>query len=331
MTPLTDDPYEDLLGLWSDLETALALLLGAPLQVQGFAGKLEQLELWLQELIQHDSDAALYLMFQRASSSTADYSSSHALVCAGICQVLARQMQLPPDEARALVRAALTMNIAMHAEQNQLAQQREPMSTHQRELVARHALASQALLARLFIEQPLWLDVVARHHESPAGQCLETMAPADRLVRILGTVDRYAALISPRKSRAGRSAIDSLNTLARSPQQYSDETGRALMAALGLYPPGTYVRLDNGAIAVVLRQGASPGQPQIATVVGANGHSLYPPSLHQTSEGPPQVRSALARAAVTLKIDPRCMAQLGLYSTEGQPGLRQMVELPGAA
>ena len=36
MSRRPDDSYEDLLGLWSDLEAALSVLLSAPLQVQGF-------------------------------------------------------------------------------------------------------------------------------------------------------------------------------------------------------------------------------------------------------------------------------------------------------
>lgn len=128
MSRRPDDSYEDLLGLWSDLEAALSVLLSAPLQVQGFLVKLQQIDLWLQELIAHDSDAALYLMFQRACSSTVGYSASHALVCACLCHVLARELRLNETEHRTLVRGALTMNIGMNALQDELALQREPLT-----------------------------------------------------------------------------------------------------------------------------------------------------------------------------------------------------------
>ena len=78
-----------------------------------------------------------------------------------------------------------------------------------------------------------------------------------RLVRILGTVDRYAALISPRKTRSGRSAAESLQILQQD-QQYADEVKQALTEVVGTYPPGTYVQLDNGEIAVVLRAPTPP-------------------------------------------------------------------------
>ena len=110
--------YEDLLGLWADLESALSVLLANPNQVRGFSAKVRQLDAWLQELVAHDFDAALYLMFQLAATSTAGYSASHALVCATLCHLMALELALPGHERNALVRAALTMNISMTALQD---------------------------------------------------------------------------------------------------------------------------------------------------------------------------------------------------------------------
>ncbi|CAM4171150.1 phosphodiesterase [Comamonas aquatilis] len=327
-TPLQDnDPYEDLLGLWSDLEAALSVLLSGPLQISDFPGKLHQLDLWLQDLITQNSDAALYLMFQRAASSTVGYSASHALVCASLCDVLARELRLEETERRVLVRAALTMNIGMNALQDQLAEQREPLSNHQAEAVKRHAQDSRELLQRLMIDDALWLEVVEQHHAAKSPMPLAMLSPAQRLVRILGAVDRYAAMISPRKTRAGRSATESLQMLQQN-QQYADEVKAALVRVVGLYPPGTYVQLANGEIAVVLRRGTAPEQPEVASVIDQSGHSLFPPVLHQPGRSPLLV-SALARSALSLELDPRAMAQLGMHCAMHNQALYRMVQVPG--
>jgi hypothetical protein len=120
-----DGEYEDLLSLWSDLESALSVVLSAPLRVQDFPAKVRQIDRWLQDLVAHDIDAALYLMFQLASTSSVGYSASHALVCGTLCHIMAQELQLPPRERDSLVRAALTMNIGMTALQDVLAEQRE--------------------------------------------------------------------------------------------------------------------------------------------------------------------------------------------------------------
>ena len=323
-----DDPYEDLLGLWSDLESALAVLLTQPLHIPGFTVKLEQLDRWLQDLITQDSDAALYLMFQRASSTTVGYSPSHAVICAGLCHILAKALHLPQEERNTLIQAALTMNIGMTTLQNQLAEQRTPLSSQQAHAVKQHPMDGRLTLERLLVRDPLWLDTVQYHHAVLPPAPLSQLQPLERLVRILGTVDRYAALISPRKTRSGRSATESLQVLQQD-GQYADEVKQALIDVVGLYPPGTYVQLDNGEVAVVLRRGRSLDEPQIASVIDRDGDSLYPPIWHLDGRRP-AITSALARSSLTLDLDLRSMAQLGIHSARGNAELYRVVKLPGS-
>lgn len=310
-----DDQYEDLLSLWSDLEAGLGVLLVRPLQIQSFATKVFQFDRWLQDLVAHDIDAALYLMFQLASTSTAGYSASHALVCATLCHILALELQLPPLERDSLVRAALTMNIGMTQMQDELAEQRERPTSAQHDAIRNHPQDSQVLLSRLFIDDTLWLDVVGQHH-TPLSErvALSQLSPKDRLTRILSTIDRYAAMISPRKSRAGRSATDSVRAIVGQEDTMQDEVSYALVRAVGLCPPGTFVRLDNGDIAVVLRRSKKANHPLVASIVDAKDAQRREPRLHQTEMGKPRIQSALARSAVTVELNHRMMVRLGLYA-----------------
>ena len=65
-----DDSYEDLLSLWSDLESGMGILLAHPASVQDFPRKIAQYDRWMQALLQQDTDASLYLLFQLATTST---------------------------------------------------------------------------------------------------------------------------------------------------------------------------------------------------------------------------------------------------------------------
>ena len=65
----------------------------------------------------------------------------------------------------------------------------------------------------------------------------------------------------------------------------------------GLCPPGTFVRLDNGDTAVVLRRSDKANHPLVASVIDAKGVQRHEPRLHQTWLCKPQVQSALARSA----------------------------------
>ena len=318
----TDVEYEDLLGLWADLECALSLLLARPRQVSDFPAKVRQLDRWLQELVACDVDAALYLMFQLAATSTAGYSASHALVCATLCHLMASELELPLRERNALVRAAFTMNIAMTALQDELAHQHEKPTPAQQQAIELHPRRGQALLEQLHIIDGLWLDVVLQHHHAaPASGTtaktpLARLGAEQRLARILASIDRYAAMISPRKTRAGRSATESVRAVVGRSVEARDEAGLALVRTVGLCPPGTFVRLDNGSTAVVLRRSDKPNLPLVASLLDAHGMHLHEPSLHHTVQGQPRVQSALARQNVTVELNHRTMVRIGLYAAQ---------------
>ena len=327
----TEGEYEDLLSLWSDLESALSMLLSRPLQVQDFAAKVRQFDHWLQDLVAHDIDAALYLMFQLASTSTVGYSASHALVCGTLCHIMAQELQLPPRERDSLVRAALTMNIGMTRLQDELAEQRERPTAAQQEAIRSHPEESLMLLQRLHITDPLWLDVVGQHHATMTDRIpLAAQAPEDRLTRVLGTIDRYAAMISPRKSRAGRSATDSVRAIVGQEIEQHDEVSYTLVRSIGLCPPGTFVKLDNGDTAIVLRRSEKANHPLVASVLDRAGHHHAQPSLYQTATGKPRIQSALVRSAVSLELNHRTMMRLGQYAAQHSAGLRGLVSGRGA-
>ena len=331
LRPTHDDEYEDLLGLWGDLESGLSVLLSRPQNVVDFGAKVRQFDQWLQDLAAHDIDSALYLMFQLAATSTVGYSTSHALVCGTLCHIMAREFGLPVTERNALVRAALTMNIAMTRLQDELAAQREQPSPAQKEAINAHPHRSQDLLVQLNITNGLWLDLVGQHHERVSERDpLHSLSEVDRLTRILGTIDRYAAMISPRKSRAGRSATDSVRAIVGQEVDQRDEVSYTLVRSIGLCPPGTFVKLDNGETAIVLRRSDKANHPLVASLLDRSGSHHAQPSLHQTASGKPRIQSALARSAVSLELNHRTMVRLGLYAAQHSAGLRGLVTGPGS-
>lgn len=306
----TEDEYEDLLSLWSDLESGLAMVLSQPLKVQEFEARILQYDRWMQNLIQYDTDVALYLLFQLASHSPAGYSASHALVCAVLSHLLAQEFQLPRAERDSLVHAALTMNIAMTELQNQLANQREQPTPEQRASLRDHETRGAELLGQLGIRDKLWLQTVRQHHHQQAPDLPQySLTLAQRLAQMLGVVDRYAALISPRQARAGRSATESAQDILNNTN--TRLVGQALLHVVGLFPPGTFVQLDDGTKGVVLRRGSQDNRPDVAILLNDNGQLLRPPSLHACANGSPAISVALPAARLQEHLNHHLILQLG--------------------
>ena len=316
-----DDSYEDLLSLWSDLESGLGVLLAHPASVQDFPRKIAQYDHWMQALLQQDTDASLYLLFQLATTSTIGYSTSHALVCAALCHITAVEMALPALHRTSLVRAAMTMNIAMTHLQDTLALQKERPTPAQQTAINTHAAHGCALLAERGITDALWLDIVARHHQEPSTSG-PAATDAARLATVLHTVDRYAAMISPRRSRAGGSAPDSARALTAARVDASrnrNDVSHALVKVVGLNPPGTFVRLDTGQVAVVLRRSGTEDQPLVASVLDAQGNPIQPPRLQLVRSQGPRIKAGLPRSAVRLDLNHRTMVRLGIFAAS-RPG-----------
>ena len=312
-----ESEYEDLLSLWSDLEAGLAVILGSPASIQEFEQRVWQYDRWMRTLLQRDADVGLYLLFQLASNSPVGYSASHALICAVLSHLVAIDLSLQPKERDSLVHAALTMNIAMTALQDQLASQLDPPSPTQIDAIRAHAVKGGMVLANIGVLDDLWLDIVTGHHDEDRYQGSGQPVPsAVRLARILRIVDRYAAMISPRKTRAGRSATDSMRSIMGEAGDPRDEVGPALVRAVGLCPPGTYVRLDNGEIAVVMRRSAKANRPHVAIVLSETGQLVGQPRLHRTAQGSPQIRSSLAASSVRVRLNHHLVLQLGAYSAD---------------
>jgi HD-GYP domain-containing protein (c-di-GMP phosphodiesterase class II) len=292
------------LAEWSDLESGLGVILSNPEATQEFAHRALQYDRWMQSLMQRDPDAGLYLLFQLASNSPVGYSASHALVCAVLCHLIAKALDLPSKERDSLVRAALTMNVAMTAMQDLLANQTEKPTPAQQELIRLHPLKSAMLLGNMGVQDDDWLEIVGGHHDNnvDAGD-FRSVPPSVRLSRILKMVDRYAAMISPRLSRAGRSATESARAVIANSSAKSDEIGHALMRVVGLCPPGTYVRMDSDELGVVLRRSLKANMPYVAIVGSAEGHLIAEPWVHATAQGAPNIRTALPASSVRAQLN----------------------------
>lgn len=307
-----ESEYEDLLAEWSDLESGLAIILSYPDSSQQFAQRVQQYDRWMQSLMQRDPDAGLYLLFQLASNSPVGYSASHALVCSVLCHLMASELQLTPKERDSLARAALTMNVSMTAMQDRLANQAEKPSPLQQDMIRVHPVRSAMLLGNLGVQDEDWLDMVGSHHDNRVDEgAFQQVPPTQRLSRVLKMVDRYAAMISPRLSRAGRNASESARAVMANNPTRGDEIGQALMRVVGLTPPGTFVRMDSDELGVVLRRSHRANQPFVAIVGDAEGQLLLAPRLHATAQGAPTIRNSLPAFGVRAQLNHHQILSLG--------------------
>lgn len=302
---------------WGELEQRLSGLLStlsqfSPHSAEALDRLTNQVVPMLDALLQHDREAALWSLFYRSVTSYTGYSAMHALQTAAVCHLLAGPLKLSDAEDATLVRAALTMNVAMKALQDILATQKVPLSPPQRTQIDWHPKEGVRLLKAAGVTDTLWLDAVLRHHaDFPVDATLASMAPADRLAKIIQVVDRYTAALSPRMSRAGRDGKEATRTVVLRPgTSQKDEVGMALMIMLGLHPAGTFVKLASGETAVVLKKGQKPNEPLVATVLNKQGDPIMEPKLRNTAAAEHAVLHGVAGSSVRVRLNLELMLKL---------------------
>lgn len=287
---------------WADLHAALHAWLHRPVEAASpeRLDRLERIADAVTDASERAFDTALLVLVQRLFDPVLPYSASHALLCGLLCDHVGRAAKLPPAELHAVVRAALTMNMGMARLHDELARQSAPPTTAQRAQIREHPVRSVSLLRGLGVREDRWLDLVATHHEHrdgigyPRGERVDS--PALRLLRM---ADVYTACISPREGRGGLQSQQVARELYTGAA--TDPLTPLFIKAVGLYPPGSYVRLAGGERGVVVRRGAKANAPKVLVLVGRQGLPLGEPALRDTADAPWAVVAALAPGEVKVR------------------------------
>ena len=168
----------------------------------------------------------------RATQEYRDYSASHALLVAVVAELASRHVPgITPAQRQSPSCAALSMNVAMTALQNQLAQQSSRSTPQQRAEVDAHPARAVAALRRRGRDDALWLEAVLHHHDAPAGRWPAWSRRSASRASIR-RADVFAARMSP---RCGRQA---LSATAAAKAAYLDEQGKPGRGRLGDHQGG---------------------------------------------------------------------------------------------
>lgn len=247
-------------------------------------------------------DASLYHLVYEAGHGSEKYSSQHALLCCVMVELAGGMLGIEGPQLDSLGRAALTMNVAMQRLQDQLAISTLPLSEAQRADVDGHAAQGARQLREAGFGDELACQVVALHHDA-AGQeeAWDTLPPERRLARLLRRVDIFSAKISRRATRPPMSPVQAAREACLGPAGVPDEVGGALLKAVGLYPPGSFVELVSGELGIVVARGRRANLPYVASLVTAAGVPLGEPTLRDTIDRRYAVRAAVAPAQVRVR------------------------------
>jgi hypothetical protein len=287
---------------WLDLLGRANVLLRDP-QKASFQRMLDQLHRDISRQTMRNPDQTLLALMHLSATELSAYSAMHALLVCVITELAARQVLGWPDEmVEVLGRVTLTMNISMTAFQDELAVQSQPLTAVQRRAVDVHAEVSVGLLRDLGVTDPVWLDAVLHHQEKTPGR-LASRPPSLRIARLVQRADVFAAMLAPRASRDPMKPGAAMQSCYFDENHGVDDAGAALIKVVGIYSPGSYVRLATQELGVVVRRGPNTTTPRVAVLVNRHGMPTAEPMFRDTSQKEYRVVGTVAHRDVKVKLN----------------------------
>lgn len=199
--------------------------------------------MWLTSL--HDKDAL---------------NATHSVNVCVLALTLATYLGLPAEQTEEIGIGALLHDIGKVKIPRRILTKAEALSDDERRMVNMHPWLGRKLVAETK-DMTRWVrDIIWMHHETLDGTGYPRGLSDDQIpthVRLVAVANAYESLTRERYDRPALRPDKALNQLyAEASGTYGDDMFRALIRCVGIYPVGSLVELDNGALAAVI--GSSP-------------------------------------------------------------------------
>ena len=187
-----------------------------------------------------------------------DYTYMHSVAVCALMIALARQLGLSDEETRDAGMAGLLHDLGKALIPMAILNKPGKLTDEEFAIVKTHPKKGHELLLTATGVSEVTKDVCLHHHEKidgsgyPMGLNSETMS----LYAKMGAVcDVYDAVTSNRPYKAGWDPAESIKRMAEWQGHFDPTVFQAFVKSLGIYPTGSFVRLESGRLGVVIEQG----------------------------------------------------------------------------
>ncbi|OYV75742.1 MAG: hypothetical protein B7Z66_11645 [Chromatiales bacterium 21-64-14] len=260
------------------------------------AVRIERLAQGAESLIRADCDAGLAgirLVHKHG------YAVAHSVHAALLVEALAQSLSWAAQRRRSLVAAALTMNLAIRDLQDELWTWKGEVDAQRWAQLLGHPTEGARQLREAGIRDPLWLQIVARHHERIDGSGYPAGLRGADLpveVRVVALADLYCALAVSRDFRTALVGGELQEAFLARAATVDRALGAFVLRWIGVYAPGTGVVLADGETAVVVRRpgkGVPAHCPRVRAIQRVTGDYHHEPPWRQTDREATRIVRAL--------------------------------------
>lgn len=288
-------------AMWSVILKRTGHLLRTHKENPQFAQEVSTLSGHIQMAMKEDIEAGT---FEMVNGEPTGYAVSHSLQTAFVACLAAERFGWTDNDRATLIRAALTMNIGMLDLQNTLTNQPGPPTPQQKAEIDAHPVKGRAILEAAGVTDQDWLKTVEQHHVTPDGGALpEGRSDISPLACMIHYADVYLARLAPRVNRPAMAVNLAARHLFLKAAGANNPYAAAIIKEMGMFPPGSFVKLANGDTAVVVRRGDNAATPLVHSLISADGW-VFPDSRPRDTGKPEfKVVAAVPRGNVLMQLN----------------------------
>lgn len=204
-------------------------------------------------------EVALHVIGEHAGGEEAYY---HGLNCSILSMMLAKELDFARAHCQILGVGALLHDIGLNDIPDRVARPHHELTAPERNLRQLHCEYGVRLGKQIGLPEPV-LRIILQHHELADGSGFPNKLKGDQidpLARIVSLVNYYDNLCNPADLAKAMTPHEALSLMfAQRRAKFDTRALQVMIRCLGVYPPGTVVKLSNDAIALV--SSVNPAKP----------------------------------------------------------------------
>ncbi|HEY0844695.1 MAG TPA: HD-GYP domain-containing protein [Noviherbaspirillum sp.] len=211
-----------------------------------------------------DRDIAIHLMKDKYGGEDMYF---HSLNVSVLAMMLAKQLGLPREDVKELGFGSLFHDIGKIEIPDKVLLKSSGLTKAELHLLQQHCAYGEPIARKLGLSKKA-LDIVTQHHECmdgsgyPRSLSGDQISPLARLVAIVNSYDNLCNRPNPADSLSPYAALSHM--FAHQRTQLDGGPLGVFIRCLGVYPPGTVVRLSDGTLGLVVAVNASkPLRPSV--------------------------------------------------------------------
>jgi HD-GYP domain-containing protein (c-di-GMP phosphodiesterase class II) len=193
--------------------------------------------------------------------------------------LIAAELKLPNHKTMQVVTGALLHDVGMLRLPKEIVDKKGGLSAAELQRIQAHPLYAYKIVNKELLYPEDVGVVVLQHHERWDGEGYPRRisgAAIDTGARIVSVADAFEAMVSQKPYRNSMMGYQAMkNLLSDNSRRFDPDVLKAFIQTMGIYPIGSIILLNNGALARVVEvQGSAPLRPKIRVLIDEFGKAF---------------------------------------------------------